>query len=255
MTPHSLQADVFAYGIILCETIARVPADPDYLPRTEVTLRWEQGEVWVAALGLGPLNQTRGSFCVGQRPMSRTGSTSQGWDAASHLLPGEGWSVQVTSEPIVSLKRRAGSWIQAGSRSDICVLASPNLSPIWSDIRSSLLCPSCNASRFTALCNSAVGRGPGHAGPSGIPGDPILFFFLSLVQDFGLDVATFRTMVEIDCPAAFLQLAFHCCSVRLPPPLTALPCQDRAARTGCLALPAHRESRELPLLCRAPWGA
>lgn len=57
MTPHSLQADVFAYGIILCETIARVPADPDYLPRTEVTLRWEQGELWVAALGLGPLHQ------------------------------------------------------------------------------------------------------------------------------------------------------------------------------------------------------
>lgn len=45
MTPHSLQADVFAYGIILCETIARVSADPDYLPRTEVTLGWEQGEL------------------------------------------------------------------------------------------------------------------------------------------------------------------------------------------------------------------
>lgn len=35
-------------------------------------------------------------------------------------------------------------------------------------------------------------------------------------QDFGLDVAAFCNMVGDDCPAAFLQLAFHCCRVRVP---------------------------------------
>ncbi|KFQ24140.1 Dual specificity testis-specific protein kinase 1, partial [Merops nubicus] len=32
---YNEKADVFSYGIILCETIARIPADPDYMPRTE----------------------------------------------------------------------------------------------------------------------------------------------------------------------------------------------------------------------------
>lgn len=32
----TLQVDVFAFGIVLCEIIARIQADPDILPRTEV---------------------------------------------------------------------------------------------------------------------------------------------------------------------------------------------------------------------------
>ncbi|NXX81467.1 TESK1 kinase, partial [Urocolius indicus] len=43
-----------------------------------------------------------------------------------------------------------------------------------------------------------------------VPADPD---YLPRTEDFGLDITTFRTMVEIDCPAAFLQLAFHCCSM------------------------------------------
>ncbi|NWR03976.1 TESK1 kinase, partial [Paradoxornis webbianus] len=41
-----------------------------------------------------------------------------------------------------------------------------------------------------------------------VPADPD---YLPRTEDFGLDITTFRTMVGIDCPAAFLQLAFHCC--------------------------------------------
>ncbi|KAK1165235.1 dual specificity testis-specific protein kinase 2-like [Acipenser oxyrinchus oxyrinchus] len=32
---YNEKADVFSYGIVLCEIIARIQADPDYLPRTE----------------------------------------------------------------------------------------------------------------------------------------------------------------------------------------------------------------------------
>uniref|UniRef100_A0A8C9LF94 dual-specificity kinase n=1 Tax=Pavo cristatus TaxID=9049 RepID=A0A8C9LF94_PAVCR len=43
-----------------------------------------------------------------------------------------------------------------------------------------------------------------------VPADPD---YLPRTEDFGLDITTFRTMVGNDCPAAFLQLAFHCCSM------------------------------------------
>ncbi|NXC76614.1 TESK1 kinase, partial [Anhinga anhinga] len=43
-----------------------------------------------------------------------------------------------------------------------------------------------------------------------VPADPD---YLPRTEDFGLDITTFRTMVGVDCPAAFLQLAFHCCSM------------------------------------------
>ncbi|XP_068521341.1 dual specificity testis-specific protein kinase 1-like isoform X7 [Anas acuta] len=89
---YNEKADVFAYGIILCETIARVPADPDYLPRTEVT-HWDRGSKDDTRWDLGTCHQTRGT------------------------------------------------------------------------------------------------------------------------NDFGLNVTAFHTMVGLDCPAAFLQMAFHCCSM------------------------------------------
>ena len=32
------QADVFSYGIMLAEVLARIPADPDFMPRTQVSV-------------------------------------------------------------------------------------------------------------------------------------------------------------------------------------------------------------------------
>jgi len=35
--PYAEKADVFSYGIILAEIMARIPADPEYMPRTNVS--------------------------------------------------------------------------------------------------------------------------------------------------------------------------------------------------------------------------
>ena len=35
--PYAEKADVFSYGIILAELMARIPADPEYMPRTNVS--------------------------------------------------------------------------------------------------------------------------------------------------------------------------------------------------------------------------
>jgi len=35
--PYAEKADVFSYGIILAELMACIPADPEYMPRTNVS--------------------------------------------------------------------------------------------------------------------------------------------------------------------------------------------------------------------------
>ncbi|NWR56216.1 TESK1 kinase, partial [Bucorvus abyssinicus] len=69
-----------------------------------------------------------------------------------------------------------------------------------------------------------------------IPADPD---YLPRTEDFGLDVTTFRTMVGIDCPTAFLQLAFHCCSMEptsRPSFLEITQCLEQLLAAGDLLL-------------------
>ena len=115
-------------------------------------------------------------------------------------------------------------WIQAESRRDLCPsipLALTQLG-VLPGLQPWVTCSQCSG-----------WRRPGHPGSPGLcgtPGDLASLFLLSLVQDFGLDITTFHTMVGTDCPMAFLQLAFHCCSVSLPSLLPGQP-----GRTSSLA--------------------
>ncbi|XP_060092459.1 dual specificity testis-specific protein kinase 1 [Heteronotia binoei] len=60
-----------------------------------------------------------------------------------------------------------------------------------------------------------------------VPADPD---YLPRTEDFGLDAAAFCTLVGADCPAPFLQLAFHCCSM------------EPAARPSFLEITQHLEA-------------
>lgn len=42
------QVDVFSFGIVLCEILARIPADPEILPRTQVELTVPQQRLCAA---------------------------------------------------------------------------------------------------------------------------------------------------------------------------------------------------------------
>ena len=39
--PYDEKADVFSYGIVMCEIISRKSADPDEIPRTNVSVKCE----------------------------------------------------------------------------------------------------------------------------------------------------------------------------------------------------------------------
>jgi len=69
--PYAEKADVFSYGIILAEIMARIPADPEYMPRTNVSIHRHTISCVLCTITLYGSHVIMRSFTVINRVLTR----------------------------------------------------------------------------------------------------------------------------------------------------------------------------------------